>query len=116
MADESKNSQDLLEQLKMSFSAEANNNEENAENNDSESLSGDDLQAELRSRFLNDSAESTDSQDDEYVIDEDFLQDALAEEERYEAAARCGASLVRVGSALFGKRHYPAEGSVAPQP
>ena len=31
----------------------------------------------------------------------------------YEAAARCGASLVRVGSALFGKRHYPAEGSVA---
>ncbi len=84
MADESKNSQDLLEQLKMSFSAEANNNEENAENNDSESLSGDDLQAELRSRFLNDSAESTDSQDDEYVIDEDFLQDALADEEMEE--------------------------------
>ncbi len=27
--------------------------------------------------------------------------------ESYEAAARCGASLVRVGSALFGKRVYP---------
>ena len=30
----------------------------------------------------------------------------------YEAAARCGADLVRVGSALFGKRVYPTEGAV----
>lgn len=29
----------------------------------------------------------------------------------YEVAARCGATIVRVGSALFGKRAYPAEAS-----
>ena len=80
MSDENKNNQDILEQLKLSFSAD-NNNAESIEDNDNDNLSGDDLQAELRSRFLNDTAESMESQNEEYVIDEDFLQDAVEEDE-----------------------------------
>ena len=80
MSDENKNNQDILEQLKLSFSAD-NNNAESIEDNDNDNLSGDDLQAELRSRFLNDTAKSMESQNEEYVIDEDFLQDAVEEDE-----------------------------------
>ena len=60
MSDENKNNQDILEQLKLSFSAD-NNNAECIEDNDNDNLSGDDLQAELRSRFLNDTAKSMES-------------------------------------------------------
>ncbi len=43
-------------------------------------------------------------------IDMEILSMGMSES--YEAAVRCGASLVRVGSALFGKRVYPERGAV----
>ena len=64
MADE--NNQDILEQLKLSFSADKNNGTNGLEDQSdaSDIFSGDELQAQLRSKFLNNGAKSTDAQDD----------------------------------------------------
>jgi hypothetical protein len=39
-------------------------------------------------------------------VDMDFMSMGMSGD--YEAAIACGASMVRVGTAIFGQRHYPA--------
>ena len=74
------NNQDILNQLKQSYSADKNNGNSGLQNHSdsAESFSGDELQAELRSRFLSGNAKSNVIEEDEYAIDEDFLQNAYA--------------------------------------
>lgn len=73
----------VLEQLRRSYSADSESPVENTEEvgDLSENVSGDELQARLKTQFLNDDAKSTEESSDEYLIDEDFLRDAYSDEE-----------------------------------
>ena len=71
----------VLEQLKQSYSADSNNVDDIINNeSSSEDVSHDELQARLRSQFLNGETKEPES-NDEYSIDEDFLKDAHNKDE-----------------------------------
>ncbi|MBO7303008.1 MAG: hypothetical protein J6U68_02350 [Clostridia bacterium] len=73
----------VLEQLRRSYSADSESSLDNTVSDEavSENVSGDELQARLKTQFLNDNAKSTEENRDEYLIDEDFLRDAYSDEE-----------------------------------
>lgn len=76
----------VLEQLKQSYGTESNGASNTSMVNESvaENVSGDELQARLKTQFLNEDAKSTEKAEDEYLIDEDFLRDAYSEEEAFD--------------------------------
>ena len=86
MAKEEKNSaqniEGVLKQLKESYSTDAGENADIQIENEgaAEDVSGDELQAMLRSQFLGDTAQSTEENADDYSIDEDFLRDVSADD------------------------------------
>lgn len=88
---ESQNIDGVLERLKQSYSLDAEENGSNKEQNgfgadelskpsEVSSVSNDELQELLKSQFLNADAVSTEVSEDEYVIDEEFLNGAYGEE------------------------------------
>jgi len=67
----------VLEQLKQSYSADATSADDIIDSeNISENVSHDELQARLRSQFLDGGEKKFESYEDDYSIDEDFLRDA----------------------------------------
>lgn len=86
MAKEEKNSAQnidgVLRQLKESYSTDTDENTAAPIEDESvaEEVSGDELQARLRSRFLSDDAQSTEDAAEDYLIDEDFLRDVSADD------------------------------------
>ena len=74
----------VLEQLKQSYSSDVSISTEDIVKSEStvDDVSGDELQARLRSQFLNGEVQSVEDSDD-YSIDEDFLKDAYIDDEAY---------------------------------
>ena len=72
----------VLEQLKQSYSADASDDTADIfeDTRESDDVSGDELQARLRSQFMSESTENARSEEDDYLIDEDFLKDAYVED------------------------------------
>ena len=72
----------VLEQLKQSYSADTSDVTDGILENESVSddVSGDELQARLRSQFLSEAGENNQSEEDDYLIDEDFLRDAYVDD------------------------------------
>ena len=72
----------VLEQLKQSYSSDVSISTEDIVKSEStvDDVSGDELQARLRSQFLNGEVQSVEDSDD-YSIDEDFLKDAYIDDE-----------------------------------
>lgn len=68
----------VLEQLKQSYSADNTSSADTVVQNEraSRDVSGDELQAMLRSQFLGDDAQSFEAEDSDYQIDEDFFIEA----------------------------------------
>ena len=75
----------VLKQLKRSYSADAPNENSGVAESESASadVSGDELQAILRSQYLGNETQIVESGDD-YSIDEEFLKDAYTEDEDHE--------------------------------
>ena len=70
----------VLEELKRSYSADAQTQKDDVAEQEITDFSHDELQEKLREQFLYGDARATDSSDeDDYAIDEDFLSDAYDE-------------------------------------
>lgn len=71
----------VLEQLKRSYAEKSDGADDIMENKvASDDMSHDELQAMLRSQFMNGEEQKVEDGDDTYFIDEDFLKDAYTEE------------------------------------